>query len=149
MVRVRAYLRHSGCNQARLHLANRAVALVLHDEEHRQTQLVTWLDGRVVELLEKLSTMGRVVAGASNLLLELRHIQQHVRVHKPGELRHERHVLRHVERLRAECRIALHEVLHVLNARNVLVQLRQLLVFVEQLLDRRSQITKVRVAVAI
>ena len=80
-------------------------------------------------------------------LLKSANLHQTADVNKSTELAHDGNVFADVVRLGAELWVPLHEVLHILDARNIRVLGGALLVIVEKLLDRLSELTKVGVAV--
>ena len=89
----------------------RAVKFDFHTDhkrvEQREAQLVLAPDPAVAYPREDLAPLRRPVVVARELLLQLRHVHERVRLDQARELRDQRHVLGHVERLRPERRIPL------------------------------------------
>ena len=141
LVRVDAVLLEAELQAVRRRRLGRLVAQRV---EHREPELVGRFDRRVVQLREDLAPLRGLVVVAGHVLLELAHVHELVDVHEAAQLADERDVLRDVEALRPERRVALHERLHVLDGRDVLVHLRLALVVVEQVLDGHAQVPKVR-----
>ena len=101
---------------------------------------------RVRDLLAKSFEMGGVVVIASQLLFELRHVQESFHVHQTSQLTHHGHVFGHVQGMRTKGGESFEELLHILNRLNVLIQLGLTLVVVQQPFNSHTQITEVGVA---
>mmetsp|Transcript_74285 Transcript_74285/g.187159 ORF Transcript_74285/g.187159 Transcript_74285/m.187159 type:complete len:234 (-) Transcript_74285:557-1258(-) len=84
------------------------------------------------------------VVRASDFLLQLGSLQEPVRLHEPGELMHDSHVLRHVARQLAELGVLVDELLHLLDRLYLCGVLRLLLVVLHVLLDVDAQVAEVR-----